>query len=57
MKALMQQYGSTVIAVLTALLLIAAVMQLHGSFARTIPQDVTLCREQSRTFEQYWRSR
>mgnify|MGYP007025034987 CR=1 FL=1 len=57
MKELIRQYGSTAIAVMTALLLIGIVSRTSVFVEKSIPESKALCAETAETFEGYWRSR
>ncbi len=57
MKELIRQYGSTAIAVMTALLLLSVVSKMGVFVEKAIPESKALCGESNRTFEGYWRSR
>lgn len=57
MKEVIRQYGGAVIAVLTALLLLAVISAISIPFEQMIPAGNALTEEHSGSFESYWRMR
>lgn len=56
MKEVIQQYAAAVIAVMTALLLLAVISAIHIPVGRMIPAGTTALTEESTgAFETYWR--